>query len=301
MGNLALISVPGTSSDPNLPKLTRDPLLKGAGSGALFGFDLSFGWSYDASTDPANAKPVQNIATAWNAAAPTIAAEAGELQIRAGQTLTYSGGGLDFSAVTRDGNTVRGPAGALAPLQAAQEFCVISWFKMPSQADWNSGATIAPMFTASDANGYSGGSDLLTICQENDPVISARRQTNGAGTIDKLEIASLADFYGQVTQIMYARTASQTYFRLKSALGTETVTGAAGTVNTGDLTALRPQWGVTEAFNNLFDGSSVAEHQDASNYRLYRGYIENLAASGRSPIVLADEDWMLVNTMHSYS
>ncbi|MGR1582427.1 hypothetical protein ACSSNL_13295 [Thalassobius sp. S69A] len=301
MGNIALITVPGVSSAANLQKLTRDPVLKGAGNGALFGFDLSFDWSYDAETAPANAKTVRSIASAWDATDAEILAAAGEVQIRAGQTLTNAGGGLDFSAVTRDANVVRGPAGVLAPLQAAQEFCVISWFKMPSQADWNSGSTIAPIFTTSDANGYPAGPDLLTICQEDDPLISARRQTNGAGTIEKLEIADLTNFYGQVTQVMYARTASQSYFRLKSALGEVTVTGAAGALNTGDLTGLRPQWGVVEAFNNLLDGSSFAEHQDASNYRLYRGYIENLAVSGRAPIALADESWTKVSAMHDYS
>lgn len=281
MGNIALWRVPGVSTRPGLAKMARDPLLRGANGGALFGFDTAFSWSYDPTTPPANAKQVRDLAEIGN----------GDLSIREGQALGYAGGGLDFTGATHDGVVLRGPAGALADLQDHQEFAWLAWMKLPTEANWNAGSTIAPIFTTAGPNSYTAGPDLLTLAQTSAKALTARRQTNGGATTANLEIGTLAAFYGQVTQILFARTASETLLQMRTAGSTVTVTGPAGALNTGNLSALRPQWGVVEGLNNLVDGSSSLQHRAATAYRLYRGYLENFHVSGRNPLDLADLDW----------
>lgn len=291
MTNLAVWRVPGISTRPGLPKQARDPILRGANGGALFSFDLSFPWCYDALTSPTDAKVIKDMSETSD----------GQLVLRAGQSLANAGGGIDFSGVTNDGVILRGPFGCLAPLQADQEFAVLTWMKMPAAVDWNTGATIAPFFTASGANSYTAGPDLLTLCQKMTPSLSARRQTNGASTVAELEVSTLTGFYGRVTQVLYARTASATILQMRSSENILTVTGAAGALNSGNFSALAPRWGVVEAFNNLVDGSSFAQHRAAAKYCIYRGHIENLKASGRAPLALAAEDWDFVAGAGRYS
>lgn len=264
-----------TSTAIGLSTLHRDKALAGANGGVKFMFDTAFSYCVPASA-PTNGAVVRDISEhadgTFNGALPA-----------------YAGGGYDFSGITADPSEVVGGAGCLASIYAgSQYFMAVGWFKMPTISDFNTNATLAPIFcTTSGNSGYPSEADLLLIGQINSPLLSFRRQTNGGSTTDKIDL-SPALHYGLVSQVAFWRNAAGQGARIKSAGGTTVGTLAIGSANTGDFSAKLPRWGVPDSFNNL---AGIPAHQAASNMRLYRGWIEDLQVSGRNPLTVLDADF----------
>lgn len=277
------------ASAVGLQTLRRDSVLQGDNGGVRFMFDLAFPFSW-AGGAPVDAAVVTDMAEVGN----------GDVDLIAGQSPTFAGRGFNFAPLTDEPCVVRAPSTALAGIQSLQQFMVVSWMRLPTSGDWNTISAIAPIFCSTDsASGYTTPEpDLLTIAQTNQPALSARRQTNGGTTIDTLVITALTNFYDRVTQIAYWRNAEGTGLRMRSALGTQMVTGAAGVANTGNFSAKRAQWGIPGSFNAL---AANAAHAAAANSRLYRGWIEDLAVSGRNPLTVLDADWAATTRRAAFS
>lgn len=286
-----LIKSGGTFADAPFGRLTRDPVLDGAGDGALFGFDAAFDWSFPYDSTPANAAPVLDLAENADGGFYRPAGQAG--------IIALNGGGIDLYNLTEDGCEVRGPAGCLTSLEDEQEYLILGWAKMPTSGNWNTGAVISPIFTCSGGNGYDASADLLTISQSNVPRFSSSRQISvGSQQSPNLGHTNLTPFYERITQWAFWRTADECGLRMKSSLGEELITGDAGALNSGSLSALMPRWGVPEAWNQHVTGGSSTAHR-AAGHRLYRGYIENLHASGRDPVEVLDMDWDFIARLGS--
>lgn len=282
------LNTPVASADTTLPIAVRDALLTGANGGVLFLFDTAFGFSYPggalagraAAGAPANGAVVADISEHAN----------GSFVKAATQTVGYAGGGFDFStlaATVSAGNTdnhVKAPAAVWADIYANQEYMVVLYMRLPSLADWNANASILPFF-ASSAAGYSSEADPLTLDFQLAPNIQARRQTAvGAQTL--LEI-SPATHYGRHAQVAFWRNAAGTGLRVKSAAGVSLSTAAAGAVNAANFSACQPRFGTVTPFTDF----ASASHRTCRNFRLYRGFIENLHTSTRDPVTALDADW----------
>ncbi|RWC04210.1 MAG: hypothetical protein EOQ56_04295 [Mesorhizobium sp.] len=259
--------------------LYRDPLIRG---GAVkFAFDLSFNYSWPGAATPLDGAVIYDMSDNGN----------GEVDIIAGQSVAYAGGGFDFNGLTNDPVVVKAPVGCLASIWGdgivdTQHFLVSGIMKFPSSSDWNTISTIAPLFCTS-TNLYTTEADMVTISYRDATRLSARRQTNGSSTVNELTITATANIFGQVGQWGYWRTAAGTGLRIKTALGELIATGAAGVQNTGDFSAKQPRWGIPEASNRLIDTTA---HRNTHKTRLYSGFVEDLA-SGRTPIDVLDEEW----------
>lgn len=286
-----VIKSPRTSSASGLLKLRRDEMLLGAGtSGVPFMFDLDNDWCFPTASSPADGDTIKDLAEVGD----------GDLQLVAGQSFATAGGGLNFAPLTADPAVVRGGAGLAAIASGSQRFMVVIWARLPSSADWNTDAIIAPLFTtAAGAGGYTAEPDMLTIAQMNAPALTFRRQTGGSN-VASLNIfePDLNNHQTRVSQIAYWRTASEIGARVRSSGGTTVVTGAVGSNNVDDFSGKRPRWGVSEAFNNL---AGIPAHQDAANWRLYRGWVENLESSQRDPLTVLDRDYAFVTSRGVFS
>lgn len=267
------------TSNTALPIIRRDPILDGDNGGVRFMFDTAFPWCVPAAA-PVGGMAVRDMAEVAN----------GSYRVAAAQTVTYAGGGFDFSAMTVDPSEIMGGAGCLSGIYSGnQHFMVNGWFKFPSSGDWNTSTNLFTMFCATTAAaGYPSEADLVLIGQQvTGPALTFRRQTNGAGTIDQIDL-SPALHYGRVAQVAFWRNAGGQGARIKSAGGTTSGSRAVGVANTGNFSAKLPRWGVAESTNNL---ASIPAHQAASNMRLYRGWIEDLQVSGRDPLTVLDADF----------
>lgn len=292
-----IIKSPNVSTTPGLIKFRVDPLLSGDDGGVKFLFDFpsSIGW-------PSQAAPVNGTATA-NLATTAGLMELGDgsWNIAAGQAPTFAGGGVDFSGATLDPIALVGPAGALQSIyDAANDYFLMGcYIRLPSAADWNTVATIAPFFCCTSGGvGYTAPeADLITLAMSNTPGITMRRQTAGATAAQINVTSSMANFQGQVCQIGAWRNAAGIGLRLKSSLGEQSATAVVGANNAEDFSTKQPRWGVPDSFNTLQTGSGNAtSHRATHKTRLYRGWIEDLTQSGRNPLTVLDADWARVQS-----
>ena len=284
-----LIKSATVSTATGLEKFRRDAILKGDSGGVRYLFDLPSPAGWPGQTGPVDGNTIPNLATTTG----LMTLGDGDFDIIAGQSAAFAGGGFSFSGLTAEPANVQGPANALASIAAAANdyFLVVAYLKFPASGDWNTNAVLAPFFCTTDGvSGYATPeADLLTIGMANTPGVSARRQTDGGTTVVGTAItANMSKFYGQVVQVGYWRNAAGVGLRMKSTVGEETTTGAVGSNNSGDFSAKRPKWGVPESFNNL---ASLTTHRNTHKTRLYRGWIEDLTISGRTPTTVLDADW----------
>lgn len=289
---MLLIQVPGTISDTTLPMPgVADPLLVGAGGGVKTLFDLAALSSWPSQVAPANGSSiidlsgsgVGNLSMVVNGTAPT-----------------FVGGGFDFTVESAIEKNVIAPATALASIWAAanQYFLVCSYVKFPARADWNVSASLTSFFCTTSVNtGYATPeADLVTIAQVASGGVpaglSARRQTSGGSGHDPLTMsdATMTNHYGKVAQLAYWRNAAGTGLQVTTSAGTALTSGAVGVNNTGNFSAKQPRWGRPIAFTLLNSGNKS---------RLYRGWIEDLSVSGRTPATVLAADWAAVSARFS--
>jgi hypothetical protein len=273
------------STREGLETLRRDALLSGDSGGVRFLFDLAFPFSY-AGGAPANGAAINDVAENSN----------GSFQLAATQAVGFNGNGFDFSTLTTttnttyDENNVIAPASVWADIDAVQRFLWCMYVRIPSESDFNSSVTLYPIFASSShADGYSSVADPLTVAQRysaSTKQVSFRRQT-AVGAQSELTCAA-AGHYGQVAQLAFWRNAAGVGGRIKSAGGTTTATNVSGSDNSADFSACQPRFGTVQPFTAY---ASEALHRTARNFRMYRGFIENLDTSGRNPVTVLDADY----------
>lgn len=273
----------GTPTDPNLPKAYRDAVLDGANDGVLFLFDLAYRWCW-AGGAPANGDAVKDISEHAN----------GTLVEAAGQSVGFSDNGFDFSALTAYNSYLQIPASVAANIWGGgtgpQHFAITLYLTLPAKADWNplSGLLSFLCFTTA-AGGYTSEADLVTIAQSGSgaKTITARRQLTGGSTNTGATVTPKDADFGGVVQLLYWRNAGGQGLRLKSANGVESQTIAPTASNTGDFSGKAGRLGVGPSFWP----SSLTSAGAAKDWSIHRGWIENLATSGRDPVSVADADW----------
>lgn len=265
------------SARPGLQTLKRDPLLSDDKGGVRFVFDAGFAFSY-AGGAPANGSVVRDVAEVAD----------GEFVLAAGQSVGFKGNGFDFSTLTATGpvdadNYVNGGAKGWDGIFEKQEFLVCVYMRLPTEADWLA-ASIIPFFSSSDI-GYASEPDPVLGCFTALKRFEFRRQT-GINAQSPVTVTPNADHYGQVCQVAFWRNAAGIGARVRGALSTKLTTAAAGALNTANFSACRPKFGCPPPFTN----GSTSGATTTRNFRLYRGFLENLSLSGRDPIEVLDAD-----------
>ncbi|WP_306043666.1 hypothetical protein [Mameliella sp. MMSF_3455] len=291
--SISTLAVPGGTGSASL---VRDPLLSGLDAGAMrFAFDLDFSWCYPggplasrpAQTDPVREQVVYDLCERSDGAYTNA-------DYFEAPTAAYAGGGFDFGATDiRNPWGVRGPADAWNPIHAADNayFMVCAYFKMPTQAKWKPSGGFVHMFSSQTANGYYTQPEPLSFAQI-DGQIRATRQRNTVGAArDSLSLTPTSAHYDKLCQLSYWRNADGQGFRMKSADGTVSTTMPVGDENVEDYTGLAPVWGDARTAVN---GAYSSEDALATDVRLYRGFMEDLNASGRDPETVLDADWTRV-------
>ena len=221
-----------------------------------------------------------------------------------GSSLPWVGGGFDLSDTTAGetagGIGVMGPAAALAdiwnPAPAGavsvgetQHFLWVGYYKLPLTADWAATGAIRSIFSAcTDIGGYTAETDILNISMRaaSPYQIDARRQIAEATAEATTIIQPNAADYGKLVQLAYWRNAAGSVFQIKSAAATTKSAATVHADNTQNFSALRPLWGHPATF--------YAGPEGYSGLRVYRGWLENLARSGRDPETVLDADWARV-------
>lgn len=287
---------PAASGDTSKPIARRDALLSDANDGVRFLFDTGFAWCYPggpysgraAAGAPANGATIYDMVERANGS--FVKAEA--------QTIGFSGNGFDFSTMTANtaGNNhacyVQADSAAWASIHASANdyFLWVAYVRLPSTADWNVPSGLLALFmSAGVGETYVAQTDPLTVGFSSGDAMTFRRQT-ALNTVANLSVTPLAGHYGAVCQVAYWRNASGTGARIKGAAGESSSSGAVGANSSLDFSAATPKWGVPPSWWD-FSGASA---QTTRNFRLYRGWLEDLSASGRTPTTVLDADYARV-------
>ncbi|AYO76430.1 hypothetical protein [Sphingobium yanoikuyae] len=318
---MAAIGVPnlkatGVAEDVTRPKRWRDATLKDVpNDGVRFMFDLAFPWSYpggDPATRPAAGNPsngaiIYDMTEHANGRLDQIAASGGAL-------VTYAGGGFDYTGTenpltggagtTASAKGVIIPASVLADIFAAyggasQHYLLCMYVKLASKANMDN--TQAGLITIASDDAYNAAPSMINLGFQLGAVnvgrLQVRRQT-GAGTVETSMTVKADDGdFGTICQIAAWRNAAGQGLRLRSltsGLPAKTATAALGPNNSQDFSAKSFAMGRTGAFSSnagdMFNG-----------FRLYRGFIENLARSGRDPLAVLDADYATVQARGDFA
>lgn len=299
-----VINATGIPVDTSRALPVRDPVLSGGiNSSVRFMFDLAFPWSYPGGSpigrpnaaDPVDAAVIYDMSERSNGA-----------MIEPAGTVTYSGGGFDFtncqalSTGAQRNNGIIMPASVLSDIWTSyggnsQYYLFSAFVKLPTLANWNAAATLLSF--AGDA-AYTSVPSIFTMAQLSaaggGPGIQVRRQVAAAtyDTTNQLTLTPASADYGSVVQIAHWRNASGQFLRLKSANGTILITRAIGSANTQDFSANSFCVGRNGV---AFGGaSSTAVLSALSGFRVYRAFMENLARSLRDPVAVLDAEYAAV-------
>lgn len=283
------------AAPPGAVKPARDPVLAAASGGVRFLFDLDFSWCYPGGAfagRPAPAAPLDNQVI-------YDIAERGNGRyvfntVFEAPRATYAGGGFDYTNVTHSPYGVQGPNDAWASIHAAANdyFLVCSYMRLPTEAEWKPSGGIVPFFDSNLGTGFWIGQAEMLIMGflggTNFRGFQFARQT-AVGSQSSLYINALGSpvAFGKFCQVAYWRNAAGVRARVKSVDGELSASGAVGANNTADYSALRPTWGSYRSPNLSFSAEDVL----ATNYRVYRGWLEDLTMSGRDPLSVLNADW----------
>lgn len=269
-------------TDMSIPILRRDPLLSGDNNGVLFLADFSSRYCYDGNA-PVNGKAVVNINDSGNAAS---------INLKAGQTLGFSGNGIDFTPVTGSPTNIVIPAAVQAALFSAQQFMVCLYMMLPSSADWNPVSNILPFLHFAPGADYTSAPDMVLMAFDiaaTGRKIQISRQT-AVGAATAFVLQPVAGDYGRFVQIAFWRNAAGQGARLKTVNGTVLATAVTGANNSANFSAHIGELGVPNC--PAWVGATLsAGAQTAYNFKAYRVFIENLATSGRDPVTVLDADY----------
>lgn len=264
-----------------------DPLLIEAGVVSRGRFDPGFSLSYPGGPAVGRAAPGNPANGAVLYDVTNRSGGNGSIVKQSGDTIIWDKGGFDFTGVTKAGNEMRFPAGALSTIYSGgQKFAVLMYARLPIQTDWNANGFPMPLFCCtSEAAGYQGGVDMLNIMQINTGSMEFRRQTNGSTTTLN-GIVMDSSTYGKVCQVYFARTAAGTFVGVRPISGTaKTATGASGANNVGDFSNKIARLGVTGSWNGLDGATLSVDHAKAAKWKAYDCTILDLGA-GLDPMAL---------------
>lgn len=184
-----------------------------------------------------------------------------------------------------------------------QEFLFCMYVKLPTEADWyneagNSGRF--PMFqtAAGAASTFFNAADLFSVNQQDTSKrLHLVRQTGlSSSTSRGLALVPAVEDYGAVCQIAYWRKNGVDACRLlrldDAAIAISNALGTASAPNKEDFTAGKPKFGVAGGFATALGGGVFnAAQQNASKFRVGRGFIEALDLTGRDPVTVLSADW----------
>mgnify|MGYP006921314825 CR=1 FL=1 len=286
------IAAPTGASRP-----VRDGLLTGHNGGVRFLFDLDFSWSYPggalatrpAQGAPANDQVIYDIAERSN----------GRYRFNTvfqAPRATYAGGGFDYTNITHAPFGVQGPADAWASIYSAANdyFLWCGYYRLPTEADFKPSGGFAMMFSNTPNTGFHITNvepfQVAQITSSGKKIQFIRQTTGGSGGQVTLSLATSTDYYANMCQLSFWRNASGVGARMKSATAEVSTSAAVGVNNSADFSTLRPTWGHAAEPNISFNSEDLA----ATNYRSYRGWLEDLSVSGRDPLVVLNADWARV-------
>ncbi|RYD38981.1 MAG: hypothetical protein EOP87_00155 [Verrucomicrobiaceae bacterium] len=275
--NTIVYQIPGAITDTSIPILPRDALLTGSNNGVRFLFDLANAFSWTPGT-PVQGKAVTDMAE--------ISA-AGQVNLSAG-TLANTGNGIDFTSVTGRG-CVSLPATVAANIWTDQQFIMCAYYKMPAVPTVTTGSASTSLFTAESGNSDHYGASAEFVLANWITTVSGRVQFARCTALNTVDTRNLdmTIHAGLVTQVACWRTATEWNARFKSSAGTTlgTLAGANTKNTTFDFSAKTLNFGPSGSFG-------IKDPYGAkTGLRLYRGWVENLVTSGRTPITVLDADY----------
>jgi len=284
-----LIQSTSQVADPTLPVLKRDNGLLGddAAGGVLFAFDAAFGWCYSAGSPVPDGAVVRDTSEHANAV--------WRIPGGAGQPV-ISGRGFDLSTATVENTFLEIPASVAQTIWSNQQrFLVALYVRLPIASDYNTATSDVPLLSWSTGNGYTVAPELLHVGMGTSSTVKQlhfRRQT-AIGTTENRSFTVPEAALGGLAQIAAWRTAEGFTASIRTAAGrTTSATLAGGADNTSDFSGLTGKLGISAPYwSNPLTTAQIA----AKNFRVYRGWVEALAVSGRVPLTVLDRDW--TNTM----
>lgn len=260
-------------STATLPTLKRDAMLDNANDGVTFLFDLPFGFCWPGQDAPTNGDAVTDVAERANGS-----------YIATGTGVTFAGGGFDYTSLTGGKGYVAGPTDALDAISAgSQYFMVAAYMRLPSTADFAiTGGAVASIFQAAASN-YTAGPDMVMLDINSSYQFEFRRQKYGSTYQTGGPVTVPEGLRGDVCQIAFWRNASGVGTRIKSADTELNFTSpVVDTNNVASFAGLSPKWGATPGYGHILKS------------RLYRGWVEDLSVSGRTPLTVLNDDWTRV-------
>lgn len=215
----------------------------------------------------------------------------------AGATATATVVGGVITAVTPG---VPGSGYTSAPtvnvVPAKQNFLVCVYVTLPTEADWStSGSAARPFFSMGN---YSIAADMVTMFQFATRSLQCSRQTGPAfatGQISSaINIASGSPHFGQLAQVAAYRTNTGAGFVLRTAAGglVSSVTATRGQESVQNWTGRQMKFGLTNDWWGT--GALAGQDLNASNFKVFRAFIENLRRSQRDPLAVLDADWLRI-------
>lgn len=293
-GALVLQS-PANIDETGLQAPVRDAILRElvANDAVRYLHDLEFGFCYPggplsgrpAAGNPANGAAIYDVAERGNSSFALIS----------GDTVSFAGGGFDYSTCTHRGNRIIIPATVAADLWAAytgksQRYMMCHYVKLPTVENWYGATAINSFFSFAGANAAPGAADIVTVGQATGGNLQVIRQTNGA-TISTSNLVVPSGAYGQIAQISFRRTDSRSFLRLRWEGGTAELATALGPDNSTDFSARQGNTGLGSAYRGEPLGLSDLKGR---NFREYRFWVANLARlTGTEDLVaILEADWL---------
>ncbi|GGD24438.1 hypothetical protein [Aureimonas glaciei] len=290
MGLILRTQLPFSTGDTSRRKFKVDPLLYGDTEGVRFTLDLEK-FSYSGTANPANNAPMFDLS----------ANENGVMKVRTGSTVTRAGNGFAFYGTAAAGDYVEIPASVAADIQASQNFLIGMHVRLPTAAEWISAApSNAPILTWTDAATGWPTAELLHVSMTaygGVKRINWTRQT-AANVVQDVGLPPAAADFGGIVQLGYWRNSAGIGFRIKSENGLISATDVRGADNSLNFSAQKGKFGIGPSnWQSILSGGP----KTASNFRIHRLFIENLARSNRDPTAVLDRDYARAKTRTVFS
>ncbi|MFH1796257.1 MAG: hypothetical protein ABIF45_17345 [Pseudomonadota bacterium] len=250
---------------------------------------------YSGGSPVANGAVVRNLAEVFSERNSPV--PAGDMVIGAGQTVTHSGGAIDFSAVSAHGSYERGPATPAAAIWAnGQYFLSMTCLTLPTTADWPEGPVVAPIqaWTAGN-NGYAANLDIATTGMTKfagSPGFAVLRQHGGAFATNSTYLLVPTAALGGFAQVATWCIPGELGMSLTTSLGVVEADPVAPTANNStNFSALRPLRGI---MSNLWTAEIANNGQ---RWKLHSSFDDAIGLDGRALRTLIAENWGVEKAM----
>jgi hypothetical protein len=307
-----VLRAPYAVSDTSLTKVYRDPLLKDAKDGVRFLWDTAFPWSYpagdfagrQAAGAPAADALIRDISEHNNGAFRKLAAG----------TVGFAGGGFELKTLTGRHGYVEVPAAVNAdiwnPAPAGAAVvggsqlwleCLYLWAPDPRLWTGPAANSFCPIMQTSGTDAaptayYATTPEKAWVGVKADGAVVANFQSPAMGNNNTINYtSSILPHIGKLTQIATWRSgagATQSGLMIRSSVSRNVSNTSANGVaaNADSYAASKTKIGIGPS--SIWPASGLDMSQ--SPFRIYRGFTENLARSGRNPLTVLDDDWARV-------